>query len=928
MRHQIAAVSVLVVLSLATATIPATVADTEPRQLDAQTSQVWPKLADELAAVDAKDPGVHAAQRALDASATNATLAEVGVDSTARGAHALLEARPSTVLDAPTSLEAPSGPPSLAVTQLLDRHEGDLDPSQRAQVEHLDELSPQLHRPLANLVEAFLAFEDAADAYLEAREKPTTSTTPAQVHEKLDAVQTREDGASTEEAVELANLDGLEAPALPLDELDALLDARQSILEASLSLDEAVTTNGPADLQVDLCPTVAIDLSRDATTYEEDCRLIVDAGGSDTYHNNAGGTNMVDREAPCGSVDIPQDNNATALVDLAGNDAYGDPADPVDCGANGGGWAGAGLLVDARGDDTYTGGEGAINGGGYDGVGSLIDLAGDDHHVGEQSTNAASFIGAGALYDVTGDDTYRSERIVANGAGLLAAAALVDGSGDDTYEANESTVNGAGGLGSGVLVDGKGNDTYVGEGRANGGANLGTGMLVDGAGDDEYRAGASPSNGKAELGAALLLDGAGEDRYREFPDRDLQDQTILPKGSYGAQIDAPHTPSDVDHPVQDTPASAEARPNVIVGVGDDGINPYHEDLYRPELTEHPCTYIQGFPCDVEELDLTLPADPATDVSTVDEAHAMDSDEWNRTRPGEVFWIPQTPFVAVTCQGTQSAGCAFGTDHGPKTTSSVLAENPDALIGFVASDGDIEPLEAYDIPVDLYSVSFGNVAPLPFPGGPCPLADDAPLYVTSAGNSPYTTLASCWKGNPKVITVGGAYAADDTEEAEATKQPEVVSYYCRPVAVPDQTSGTMVDCGTSFGTPTVAGALSEVVLELRRDANYLGSVPTGTVAPGTSVADLRDALNRTASYNPEPQYPQTSAESDFGNNSGVPLNPAAPWLQWGWGFYDGLVAEDTITHLRDNGQTHEPKPIGARAYMTGQHAVKGALYSER
>jgi hypothetical protein len=921
-----ARVALVLAVALAAATAPPGAADADREPTTEE--QEWTRVTDHL------QPGPRSALRtareAIDVHRANPHVEALDLGGTVQVTDRLLAATPPAVLgDRSQPSDTATAPPSILVGELLDRHDRELTPRQEAQTRALDRLDPEPRRALATVLEAFLAFEDAGQAYVAASDGAPAGVSLAEAHAALEALPAEELDAAT--ATERLQEAGIEPTQIPLPQLEQVLEVRNRLLAASLALDDALEANPSAPSlaqDLDLCPTLAISLSNEGTTYEQDCRLIIDAGGPDRYENNAGGTNMVDRKAACNSFDIPQDNNATALVDLGGHDRYGDPADPTDCGSNGGGWAGVGFLLDVRGDDTYVAGNGAGNGGGFDGVGTLVDLHGDDRYRGEQSVNAASFIGAGSLYDASGDDRYVSEDIVANGAGLLGAAALVDASGSDRYVANESTVNGAGGLGSGAIVDGAGDDVYSGEGRANGGATLGTGTLVDGAGDDTYQAGPPPSNGGAELAGAVLVDGEGLDRYREVPDRRGTDKTILPKGSLGAQIDLPHDPSEFDHPVEATPAQGEARPHVIVGVGDDGINPYHETFYRPSLTSHPCTYVEGFPCSVPSLDLTLPADPDTSVETVDEAYERDSDEWNKTRPGEVFWIPKTPFVAVTCAGVAGPGCAFDTDHGVKTTSNVLAENPDALLGFVAADGDIEPLEAYDIPVDLYSVSFGNLVPIPMPGGPCPLADDAPLYVTSAGNDPYTTVASCWKGNPRVVSVGGAYAADDTEEAQATKQTDVVSYYCRPVAVPDAVSGTQVDCGTSFGTPTVAGALSRVVLELRRDTSYLGSVATDQVAPGVTVHDLRDAMNRTASYDPEPAYDTTAEDSDPGALPGVPLNPAAPWLQWGWGFYDGLVAEDTLEHLRPDGAQHPAKPLGAQAYMTAQHEAKSVLYTQR
>lgn len=361
--------------------------------------------------------------------------------------------------------------------------------------------------------------------------------------------------------------------------------------------------------------------------------------------------------------------------------------------------------------------------------------------------------------------------------------------------------------------------------------------------------------------------------------------------------------------------AATPEPHVIVAIPDTGINPYHQAFYRPALTAHPCTYIPGFPCDIPALELTLGG------TSYAAARSADSAKWASIGPGDWFWIPRTVFVAVHCERIYSGQCIIDDHgHGTGTTSSVLSENPEALIAFKEGGSSIAPFVQRRIPVDIYSVSWGNVAPVPgHPSVLCANYATAPIYVTSAGNDPRSTLIDCRKGHPSLITVGGAYAQDDTEEALATKQPEVVSYYCRPTAVHTSTSATRASyCGTSFSGPTVAGALSKVVLAIRNGSGYAGSVANGWVDPiaGVSVAQLRDAMNRTASYDPAPQYPNTA-------RTGVPLVEQAPWVQWGWGFYDGRVATATLAHL--TGSTQPDKPAEAYAYMGAVHAAKDAAY---
>ncbi len=370
-------------------------------------------------------------------------------------------------------------------------------------------------------------------------------------------------------------------------------------------------------------------------------------------------------------------------------------------------------------------------------------------------------------------------------------------------------------------------------------------------------------------------------------------------------------------------------PHVLVAVPDTGINPYHESFRRPALRSHPCTYIRDFPCDIPALELTL---DAADWQT---AFQADKAKWQAIKPGDWYWIPGTVFVAVHCDGAYLAEdgnlCILDDTHmhGTGTVSSVLMENPAALIAFKEYDPDISTFSSRGIPVDVYSVSWGASAPVAgtgwtpaFPAGTCPWdVPDQTIYVKSSGNEPgLTVLADCWSGNPRAISVGGAYAADRSQEPLAYKDMDVVSYFCRPTAQTkslDQQRQSY--CGTSFAAPTVAGALSKVVLGLRQSSGYTGTTVNGVVDPilGITVADIRDAMERTASFNPQAEYPNNCFYCP-------PANPVAPWLQWGWGFYDGRVAETTLADLLGTADGGD-KSSEARTYLETQYEIRKTLY---
>lgn len=382
-------------------------------------------------------------------------------------------------------------------------------------------------------------------------------------------------------------------------------------------------------------------------------------------------------------------------------------------------------------------------------------------------------------------------------------------------------------------------------------------------------------------------------------------------------------------------------PHVLVAVPDSGINPYHRLYYRPQLTTHPCTYIQDFPCDLQPLNLTVGG-----TLTWQQRLEADQAAWNSIKQGQWYWIPQTVFVAVSCDapyvdnvdptnlGKTQCILDDSSMHGTGTTSSVLMENPDALIAFKEGRSTIQPFLARKLPIDVYSISWANAGPIPAPRNPvlaCPNGETAPIYVIAAGNDPRFIPLDCRPGNPRVISVTGGYAGRSTatglwyaSEALAGTGADLASYFCRPTAQTQSTDTKRTSyCGTSFSTPTVAGAISRVILAVRQYTGYTGSVAGASVDPlmPLSLTQLRDAVNRTASYAPKEEYSGTGVSSSL---TGIPLDSSRPWLQWGWGWYDARVANATIDHLL--GKSLAPaKPTDAANHMGTLYTLRRTLY---
>ncbi|MGB0652508.1 MAG: S8/S53 family peptidase [Thermoplasmatota archaeon] len=386
----------------------------------------------------------------------------------------------------------------------------------------------------------------------------------------------------------------------------------------------------------------------------------------------------------------------------------------------------------------------------------------------------------------------------------------------------------------------------------------------------------------------------------------------------GGCLETPPTGSD-GTPVDDDAAGAPEIRRALVGVLDTVINPYHEAVARPSWTTHPCHSWPGFDCDMQALDLSL--DPAL---SFEEAVAKDRDVWDAVEPGTWYWIPGTAFVAVM-DPTCAQGCFLPyvgptgakEEHGAWTTGILGDDSPDAALMFSGiSVGPAafpyDPFAAAPVLPDILSASIGaltGVAPAPVA---CPNVQlvhtgDHPLVVKAAGNDPgHSILLDCGSGDPRVIAVGGASAPERSQVIRAAKDMDVVSSYCRPIILSEhrtERSDTLT-CGTSLAAPTVAAGLAKTLAMAWRE----GLDP--------SPAELRDALNRSATYDPSVPY-------DTPGPASIPLRDEAPWLQWGWGFYSEDDANRTLAVLR--GDPVDPRPEEAEAHQERLFMARQTLY---
>jgi len=429
--------------------------------------------------------------------------------------------------------------PSAAAIAVVELFDVEMSAEQRAAVLSLDQLEQSERSALTRVLDSYLAYELATrDAF--------GSTEP-----DLGPVL----GARNELIVAMQIFAGAFGPSAPVESSSASLS--------------------PPCPPTAVAPVFAFDLEGCDTTYNDDVALSLDVGGKDTYNNNAGGNGIT------GGTCLVVGGAAAALLDLTGRDSY---ASGRSCGANGGAIRGAGLLVDLEGNDVYSAGSEGTNGGSSGGVGLLVDSVGnDDFTAGSSGTNGGANAGAGALIDVAGNDFVTGGNAGSNGGGVGGGVGLsLDFGGRDVFSAGNAGTNGGANTGIGFLLNFQGRDTYTagtggtnggaanggsgllfdafaaedlleqlagleggrdiysaGDFAANGGGNTaGRGALVDTGGRDSYSAGSGGVNGGATLGSGLLADlnGVG-DTYADSEGGTGTDNTVVPKGTVGAQLD-------------------------------------------------------------------------------------------------------------------------------------------------------------------------------------------------------------------------------------------------------------------------------------------------------------------------------------------------------------------------------------------------------
>ena len=369
-------------------------------------------------------------------------------------------------------------------------------------------------------------------------------------------------------------------------------------------------------------------------------------------------------------------------------------------------------------------------------------------------------------------------------------------------------------------------------------------------------------------------------------------------------------------------AESHHRPTVVVAVADSGVNPYHSVFYRPENTEHPCTWELGFTdCSIPALRLTIGAD-----LDYDEVLEVDRAVWESARPGQWYWIPRTNIIGAVCDEagpteTSPGTCILDEDsHGTGTASSILSEAPDALLLVHEGDAGADHIPTAPVVPDVQSHSWGAPVPLPdqatsgVMGGCLTEMQHHPesLFFKAAGNeAPLPAIADCRMQRPDVQIVGGGFPGYWTTSSWSTY--DFASWFCRPVASHDDTlDATYTNCGTSFAAPTAAGAAAEALLRIRQRDGWTGRSTATHVSRSMTRDRFLDALRTAATYAPEAKYPSRCLDPDPACAEGatyftpwLPLPEQAPWVFWGYGWLDSTVVDEVVSCATGGGCPDKP-----------------------
>lgn len=381
----------------------------------------------------------------------------------------------------------------------------------------------------------------------------------------------------------------------------------------------------------------------------------------------------------------------------------------------------------------------------------------------------------------------------------------------------------------------------------------------------------------------------------------------------------------VPEPEVPPPEPAARGPQVVVAVIDTGINVYHDHFQRNASI--PEEVLRAF-VDAESGAAPERVSLSRDGSYEERLEA-DLERWESMERGRLYYFEGTNVLGISFSSGDDLPVLDEGGHGTGTSGSVVDANPDAIVVMVeGARAEGEAWAARQPWIDLVSMSYGPPGSVPGSAAVFGLETHTHtramwaagiLPVGAADNSPAPAPNDETAGPPWVVGVGGDHPEDECREVVSGNAPDVTADFTQTLPRFQSVDEYGATSGTSFATPTTAGTLSRVLYEVRdawghqggRDGAVLATSPGGD---RLTHRDLRETMNRTAYY----------FGTDGCTGPGV-VNPAAPWVQQGWGHVGPDIVAPSVEHILGVREA-PPKPEAARAHQEAVHQYRGTLWS--
>lgn len=376
-----------------------------------------------------------------------------------------------------------------------------------------------------------------------------------------------------------------------------------------------------------------------------------------------------------------------------------------------------------------------------------------------------------------------------------------------------------------------------------------------------------------------------------------------------------------EEPTDETPVQVPRPAQVVVAVIDSNANPYHDFFQGAAPIDDRILDSFG---DVERVRLSQ-------NGTYEDRREADKAVWDNIESGKLYHFEGTRLLGISFGGN----IVDGGTHGIGTTAAVLEANPDAIVILVQGVGSSagEQWAASAPFVDLLSESYGLYCGQPVlelvPGDSTAKNnqvawDNGKIPIGAADNTPCPAMNDGTAGPPWVVGVSGDHPQGEGQcrEPISGNFPDFTADFTQELPYANDLDTVRSVSGTSFATPTTAGAFSKAILDVRAAWNHTGGITDGVLAIGPdgdrlTQWDVREAFNHTA------EYFSFAATCDEGGS--VPVNPAAPWVQMGWGHVDnstGVAAGRVLLGLDEA----PSKPAEAVAYQEGVYAYREQAWS--